>query len=116
MDNYQYTDLDRLHRVASSDLEALERGAGRTFLECHELAGVMETTDQSGVLCRVISFCRVRHITRMLMEQVFPDHDIELLAHNRQHDMTFQLPGGIRKRIIFAARDMGGLWPIVDFT
>ncbi len=116
----QNTDMERLHEVFEMDNPG--RGVGKTFLQCHNLAGVMETTDQSGVYCRVDSLDDVRHIMQMLVFKVFPDHGINYIQSLRGYDFAFKMPNGDRKRLNFILlekaewRLLGNAWPIVTFN
>ncbi len=114
-----YTDIDRLHRVVAS--EDHKRGDGVTFALCHVLAGIMGTTEQSGVYCRVVSIDRVTPIMEMLTRKVFPDHCIEFDKAMNHNSYSFNVPGGKRKRVRFVLADdemalLGSQWPVVDFV
>ena len=117
------TDLDRLHAVFSMDDP--ERGAGRTFLDCNTVAGVLETTGADGIICRVPKYNRVIHIMEMMVFKVFPDHGISFHQIVNENEFIFFLPGEIEKRVRFIAVQTldnlievarGWQWPMIEFT
>ncbi len=117
------TDIDRLHKVVSMDNPG--RGAGRTFAVCHTVAGVLETTEEAGVICLVPKYDRINNIIKQMVHDVFPDHDIDFYRKCCQTRFAFFLPGKIKKYIQFAVPDddtigslslMGNAWPVVEFT
>jgi hypothetical protein len=120
--HFKHTDVDRLHKVIedmNNPCAVIERGAGVTFAQCHELAGVMETTEQSGVFCKIERYDRIRHILQMLFSKVLPDHNIKFVQNGDYP--SFHLPDGQRKKIKFILyheseqATRGSLWPVVEF-
>ena len=113
------TDLDRLHAVSS--MENPGRGAGRTFAACHTVAGVLESTEESGVVCMVPQYDRVTDIMRTMVFRVFPNHGINFHRTCDRNQFAFFLPGKIIKYVRFIAEAdekslMGNRWPMVEFT
>lgn len=77
------TDIDRLHKVALGEVKG--RGCGKTFLKCHELAGLVETGFE-GTMALVVPYMRYfKHIYPMMVE-VFKEHSIKLRV-TRQHTL-----------------------------
>ena len=120
MDICNGTDLDRLHAVANMDNPG--RGAGRTFTECHTVAGVMETTREQGVICLIPSYQRITDIMRKMVFKVFTDHEINFYksVHGRRY--IFTMPDKRQKQVMFttlmdAQQDIRGRdWPVVEFS
>lgn len=119
MGKYGGTDLGRLHAVVAMDNPG--RGAGRTFAACHTVAGVLEVTGDSGVVCSVLKYDRIIDIMRKMVFQVFPDHGIFFYKRADHTQFVFFLPGKIKKYVKFVVVDdvealAGNVWPVVEFT
>lgn len=118
--SYNYTDLTRLHTVVSMDNPG--RGAGRTFAECHIVAGVMETTSAGGVICLVPKHEWVTDIMRQMVFKVFPDHGISFHKTVNQDVFIFYMPDKKEKQVQFVVSEQADEhiinlnWPIVRFT
>lgn len=114
------TDLDRLHAVVSMDNPG--RGAGRTFADCHTVAGALESTEGAGCVCIVPKYDRVTHIMRTMVFQVFPDHGISFHRVIHSNLFTFVLPNRTKKNVKFIALERAedelwsNSWPVVNFT
>lgn len=70
-----HTDLDRLHAVALGQLGG--RGCGKTFLQCHHLAGYIQIGEMD-IVCTVTRLSDIDYILPML-NQVFHDHGLPLI-------------------------------------
>jgi hypothetical protein len=76
------TDIDRLHKNALSRVCDLPRGAGKTFLACHELAGAVETIDSNFIIAKVKYQHNIDHILLMVRD-VFDEHQIEIAKFDK---------------------------------
>ena len=117
------TDLDRLHKVFAMGDPG--RGEGRTFLDCHTVAGALESTEEDGVICLVPKYNRIDNIMVQMVHFVFLEHGIRFDEMCSQTLFTLFLPGGFKKYVRFAVAEdetmdnlylIGNIWPIVNFT
>ena len=67
------TDLDRLHKVVLGELN--RRRAGVTYAQCHEVAGILETTDTGEIIIFVSYFKDTYYIVPMLLD-ILKEHMI----------------------------------------
>jgi len=119
IDIHNGTDIDRLHAVVN--MKNPGRGAGRTYAECHTVAGVLETTSEGGVVCLVNNYDRVTDIMRQLIFKVFMDHDISFHKTINRNRFMVYLPDKREKQIQFLVLEHadelhGNTWPVVTFT
>jgi len=119
IDIHNGTDIDRLHAVVN--MKNPGRGAGRTYAECHTVAGVLETTSEGGVICLVNKYDRVTDIMRQLVFKVFMDHGINFHRTLNKNRFVFYMPNKREKQVQFvtlehAGEIHGNNWPAVEFT
>ena len=74
------TDIDRLHKVISGEIYG--RGCGKTFARCHELAGIIETSNISLIICIMTKWNDIFYLKPMIKE-VFLEHNLKITAENR---------------------------------
>jgi hypothetical protein len=98
------------------------RGAGRTFADCHTVAGILETTKGPGAVCLVRCYDRVTDIMRLMVFKAFPDHSINFHRTVHSNHFLFTLPDGEVKSVKFVALERAeeelysNRWPVVEFT
>ena len=120
LSSFDYTDVDRLHAVVSMDNPG--RGAGRTFADCHTVAGILETTKEPGAVCLIPKYNRVTDIMRMMVFRAFPDHGICFHRTVHSNHFMFTLPEGEIKSVKFVVLETAqqelysNQWPVIEFT
>ena len=74
------TDINRLHQVAFGQLRG--RRWGKTYLQCHNIAGTIEVGDRDIIVCIVSHYSDIRYIIPMLMD-ILDEHDLKILKYNK---------------------------------
>jgi len=67
------TDIERLHKVVNKELQG--RGVGKTFAKCHDVAGLIQTTDVKYIFC-MISLKRDMDYILPMLERVLEEHGL----------------------------------------
>lgn len=92
------TDIERLHQVYEGNLKG--RAVGKTFLQCHEIAGQIEVGEVKNIICLLPNYQYTVFIKTMLID-VLKEHGIIIKKHTRD---TIFISGG--KRILFLVRSL----------
>ena len=89
-------------------------------LQCHTVAGVMETTKEACVVCLVEDLKQTANILKCLIFKTFVSHDINFIKTVNTDRFAFKMPNGDCKEIIFTVGQQlgaylqGRRWPVVN--
>jgi hypothetical protein len=84
------TDLDRLHAVATGELQG--RGIGKTWLSCHDVAGAL-FTDTPRILILEVKWEKDTVWIRGMLEEVLEEYNVKLVPSHEP--MRFMCAGKV---------------------